>query len=95
MSRFTRAITQNDAEWIDDYRNLIYISETKHNEIPIKNNPNIIMSYTDPIINLVSQEMRGKIININLSSNDALLNTDLIRIMTEYNGKLLHKFYGI
>ena len=53
------------------------------------------MSYTDPIINLVSQEMRGKIININLSSNDALLNTDLIQIMTEYNGKLLHKFYGI
>lgn len=92
---FSKAITQNDAEWIDDYRNLIYISETKHNEIPIKNNPNIIMSYTDPIINLASQEIRGKIININLSSNDALLNTDLIQIMTKYNGKLLQKFYGI
>lgn len=92
---FSKAATQNDAEWIDDYRNLIYISETKHNEIPTKNNPNIIMSYTDPIINLASQEMRGKIININLSSKDALLNNQLIQTMTDYNGQLLHKFYGI
>ncbi len=92
---FKRAITQQDAQFIDDERNLIYLSDEKHAEFTATQNINIRASYTKPNILFLQLDNIENIITVNLDQRDALLSTDKIKDIISYNKLLIRKFYQV
>ena len=92
---FKRAVTQQDAQFIDDERNLIYLSAEKHAEFTATQNINIRASYTQPNILFLQLDNIEHIITVNLDQRDALLSADKITDIIGYNKLLLSKFYQI
>lgn len=90
---FNRAQTQSDAQWIDDERNLIYLSSAKHAEFTATQNINIRTSYARPILSFLQVDSIDNIININVEQDDAKIDLDRVNDMVEYNRRLLAKFY--
>lgn len=90
---FNRAQTQSDAQWIDDERNLIYLSSAKHAEFTATQNINVRTSYTRPILSFLQVDSINNIINIDVERDDAKIAMDKINDMVEYNRRLLKKFY--
>lgn len=90
---FNRAQTQSDAQWIDDERNLIYLSSAKHAEFTATQNSNVRTSYTRPILSFLQLDTIDKIISVDIDNEDAIVAKDRINDMVEYNRRLLEKFY--
>ena len=92
---FKRAQTQSDAQWIDDERNLIYLSSKKHSEFTATQNINVRTSYAQPILSFLQLDTIDGIINVDVDNKDAIVAKDKINEMVEYNRRLLKKFYHI
>ncbi len=90
---FSRVQTQLDAQWIDDERNLIYLSSAKHAEFTATRNSNVRTSYSQPILSFLQIDSIDNIITINVERGDAKIAIDRINDMVEYNRRLLEKFY--
>ncbi len=90
---FNRAQTQADAQWIDDERNLIYLSTAKHAEFTATQNSNVRTSYAQPILSFLQLDTIDKIIHVDIDNEDAIVAKDNINAMVEYNKRLLEKFY--
>ncbi len=91
---FKKANTQRDARYIDDERNLIYLSSSKHAEFTSTHNINIRASFKEPVISFLRLNDIDGIINVDLSKKDALVSNAKIAEMVEYNKKLLNVFYS-
>lgn len=81
------ATTRKQLELIDNYKNLIYISNKTHSKIPHDNNLFIKLNVKDGKILLVDPT-DGKSLDI---TNDILVNKKHIKEMLRYNQKLLAK----
>ena len=92
---FNKALTQQEAQWIDDKRNMIYLSTEKHAEFTTTRNINIRTSYTQPNFSFLPIDSINGIINVDLRRGEALLSTERVPEMIEYNKRLLKKFYGV
>ncbi len=92
---FKRAVTQQDAQFIDDERNLIYLSTEKHAEFTATQNINIRASYSYPNILFLQLDNIEHIITVNLDKHDALMSVENIKDMVGYNRLLLKKFYQV
>lgn len=83
VSYFT---TKKELSLIDDYRNLIYIKNTKHAEIPHDNNLFVKLDYRNEKILLVNPINARDYIDI---TNDVLININNLPVVIDYNKKLL------
>ena len=92
---FHVATSKQDALFIDNERNLIYLHKDKHAEFTSLRNINIQASYNTPIISFLPVNSIENIINVNLSNNEALVSHNRIHEMIDYNKILLKKFYYI
>ena len=81
------ATTRKQLELIDNYKNLIYISNKAHSKIPHDNNLFIKLNVKDGKILLVDPT-NGKSLDI---TNNILVNKKHIKDMLRYNRKLLAK----
>ncbi len=90
---FKRANNQQEAQYIDDERNMIYLSSQKHAEFTKSQNVNIRTSYSTPNILFLKLGSIDQIITVNLDNKEALLSVDKISEIINYNKKLLQKFY--
>ncbi len=91
---FNRAQNQSDAQWIDDERNLIYLSSEQHAKFTATQNINIRTSYAQPVLHFLPLNSIDQIIDINIDKSEALLAKDKIDEILEYNKRLLKKFYS-
>ena len=91
---FKKASTQKEAKYIDDERNLIYLSSNKHAEFTATHNINIRASYNEPILSFLQLNDIDNIINVDLSKKDALMSSQKIGEMVDYNKRLLRIFYS-
>ncbi|GEM_PF-948720 len=91
---FKKATTQKEAQWIDDERNLIYLSAQKHAEFTATQNVNICASYKEPNLFFLQRDNIENIIKVDITKEDALLSKDRIQDIIEYNKRLINKFYG-
>lgn len=92
---FKRATNQQDAQFIDDERNMIYLSSKKHDEFTRTQNINIRTSYSDPNMLFLQLDSINNVIIVDLNKNDALLAKKNIQEVLDYNKKLLQKFYQV
>lgn len=90
---FKKAVSQLDAQYIDDQRNLIYLSTEKHLEFSSTQNINIRASYSNPILSFLPYDSIEGIINVDLDHDDALVAKNKVEEMISYNKLLLQKFY--
>lgn len=90
---FKRANNQQEAQYIDDERNMIYLSSQKHAEFTKSQNVNIRTSYSIPNILFLKLGSIDQIITVNLDNREALLSVDKIDEIINYNKILLQKFY--
>ncbi len=91
---FNRAQTQMDAQWIDDERNLIYLSSKQHAKFTATQNINIRTSYTQPVLHFLPLNSIDQIIDVDIDKSEALLAKDKIDEILKYNKRLLKKFYS-
>ncbi len=90
---FKRANNQQDAHFIDDKRNMIYLSASKHAEFTKTQNVNIRASYTAPNLLFLQLDSIDQVITVNLANKEALLSAQHINEVVDYNRALLKKFY--
>ncbi|NCN64802.1 MAG: hypothetical protein GW779_00455 [Candidatus Altiarchaeum hamiconexum] len=83
ISYFT---TKKELLLIDDYRNLIYIKNTKHVKIPHDNNLFVKLAYRNDKILLVNPINTLDYMDI---TNDILININNLSVIIDYNKKLL------
>lgn len=88
---FSMAKSKNDALYIDDFKNLIYLKSQKHAEFTKSCNKNVILKYSDNK-NIIFLDFDDSFIMVDLLT-DALFSPKLLPIVKEYNNKLLKKFY--
>ena len=91
---FSKAQNKGDAVFIDDFRNLIYLEEKKHDEFTVKGNKHIIFNYTENNPNILFLDFENSFIIVNLTT-DALFSPELLPAVKKYNHDLLNKFYYI
>lgn len=89
---FSRALNKNDAIFIDDFKNLIYLKEKKHDEFTISGSKHVILKHTQNNPNLIFVDFDDNFILVDIS-NDALISTELLPAIKEYNKHLIKKFY--
>lgn len=91
---FSKALNKKDVIYIDDYKNLIYLSSEKHKEFTKLNNNNIKLKYdiNNPNMLFLSFDESYIIVNID---QDALISKELLIDVKNYNNKLLEKFYYV
>ena len=92
---FKRANNQTDANFIDDKRNLIYLSSSKHAEFTSSQNKNIRTSYSAPNLLFLHIDNADGFIVVDLTKQEALISENRIQEVVDYNKKLLSKFYNI
>lgn len=91
---FSKAQNKSDALLIDDYKNLIYLNNTKHLEFTSNGNQNVILKYTLNNPNIIFLDVNDKFILVDITK-DALFSEELLPTVKEYNEQLLKKFYLI
>lgn len=91
---FSKAQNKNDAVFIDDFKNLIYLSHNKHDEFTISGSKNVIMKYTENNPNILFMDFDDSFILVDINK-DALISESLLPIVKSYNQQLLKKFYYI
>lgn len=91
---FSRAENQRDTVFVDDYKNLIYLKETKHAEFTGLNSKNVIMKYSNNNQNILFGDFEDFYIIVDIDK-EALFNKELLPIVKEYNEILLKKFYYV
>ncbi len=91
---FSKAQNKNDAAFIDDYKNLICLSDEKHEEFTASGSKNVIMKYTQDSQNILFMDFDDKIILVDINK-DALFAPSLLPVVKEYNQMLLQKFYYV
>lgn len=91
---FKRAINKKDAQYIDDKRNLIYLSSEKHAEFTTSGNINIRASFRVPMMSFLRINDIENSITVDLNKKEALLSTQRIDEIVTYNKQLLQLFYS-
>ncbi len=90
---FNKATNKKEAQFIDDERNLIYLSSEKHKEFSNKQNINICTKYSNPNLLFLQKNNTDGFICVNIDTEEALISKDKISELIEYNEKLLKIFY--
>lgn len=89
---FSKAQCKNDALYIDDYKNLIYLNTKKHSEFTVSGNKNVILKYTLGNPNILFLDFNDSFILVDITK-DALFSASLLPDVKAYNQQLLKKFY--
>lgn len=90
---FSKAMSKADLKYIDDYKNLIYLSKAKHAQFTALGSKSVIMTQLDEH-RLAFTDFTGNEIVVDIRS-DTKISTSRINDMLEYNKKLLKKFYYV
>ena len=91
---FSKVQNKKDAIYVDDFKNLIYIKNKKHEEFTKAGNKNVILKYSKCNPNILFLDFEDSFILVDISK-DALFSPTLLPVVKEYNKTLLHKFYFI
>lgn len=91
---FSKAQNKNDAAFVDDFKNLIYLSSEKHAEFTISGSKNVILKYTKNNPNILFMDFNDSFILVDITK-DALFSDSLLPTVKEYNEQLLKKFYYV
>lgn len=91
---FSKAKNKNDALYVDDYKNLIYLTAQKHAKFTAENNRNVIMKYAQGEPNIIFMDFEDGYILVDIAK-DALISPALLPQIKEYNQQLLKKFYYV
>lgn len=91
---FSKAQNKSDAIFIDDFKNLIYLSNNKHDEFTVSGSKNVIMKYTKNNSNILFMDFDDSFILVDINK-DALVSEALLPVIKSYNQQLLRKFYYI
>lgn len=91
---FAKAQNKSDATFIDDFKNLIYLKDTKHAEFTISGSKNVILKYTQNNPNVLFMDFDDSFILVDITK-DALFSQSLLPIVKDYNTQLLKKFYYV
>lgn len=91
---FAKAQNKSDAVFVDDFKNLIYLSDKKHAEFTISGSKNVILKYTQNNPNVLFMDFNDSFIIVDITK-DALFSPSLLPIVKEYNIQLLKKFYYV
>lgn len=89
---FSRARNRLDLKLIDDFKNLIYILNTKHEEFKNSKNDFVKLKYTENYPFLLFEDFNDNYIIVNLES-EAKVNKAIIPSILDYNNSLLRTFY--
>lgn len=91
---FAKAQNKSDAVFVDDFKNLIYLSDKKHAEFTISGSKNVILKYTQNNPNVLFMDFNDSFILVDITK-DALFSPSLLPLVKEYNIQLLKKFYYV
>ncbi len=91
---FSKAQNKSDVLFVDDFKNLIYLSDKKHSEFTIAGSRHVILKYTQNNPNILFMDFDDSFIMVDITK-DALFSRDLLPVVKEYNAQLLKKFYCI
>ena len=91
---FAKAQNKSDALFVDDFKNLIYLSDKKHAEVTISGSKNVIIKYTQNNPNVLFMDFNDSFILVDITK-DALFSPSLLPLVKEYNIQLLKKFYYV
>jgi hypothetical protein len=91
---FAKAQNKSDAVFVDDFKNLIYLSDKKHAEFTISGSKNVILKYTQNNPNVLFMDFNDSFILVDITK-DALFSPSLLPLVKEYNIQLLKKFYFV
>lgn len=91
---FSKAQNKSDVIFIDDFKNLIYLNDKKHEEFTISGSKNVIIKSVQNSPNILFMDFNDRIILVNIYK-DALISPSLLPIIIKYNQQLLRKFYYI
>lgn len=91
---FSRAQNKKDTVFIDDFKNLIYLSEKKHEEFTLLGSKNVMMKVTQNNPNILFMNFSDTFILVDIYK-DALFSPLLLHTVKEYNQQLLRKFYYV
>ena len=91
---FAKAQNKSDAVFVDDFKNLIYLSDKKHAEFTISGSKNVIIKYTQNNPNVLFMDFNDSFILVDITK-DALFSPSLLPLVKEYNIQLLKKFYYV
>jgi len=89
---FSKAENKNDATYIDNFKNLIYLRDEKHTEFTVAGSKNIILKYNTNNPTVLFMNFDDSFIMVDIV-NDALFSRDLLPSVKEYNNFLIKKFY--
>ena len=89
---FSKARNRLDLKLIDDFKNLIYILNTKHEEFKNSKNDFVKLKYTENYPFLLFEDFNDNYIIVNLES-EAKVNKAIIPSILDYNNSLLRTFY--
>lgn len=89
---FSKAKNQMDLNSIDNFKNLIYILNTKHAEFNKFNNDLVKLKYTENSPYLVFEDFYDNYLIVNLE-HEVKVNKSLIPSILDYNKSLLKTFY--
>lgn len=92
--RDAKAQNKSDATFIDDFKNLIYLKDTKHAEFTISGSKNVILKYTQNNPNVLFMDFDDSFILVDITK-DALFSQSLLPMVKDYNSQLLKKFYYV
>ena len=87
---FGKANTKEDAKLIDNYKNFIYLSKTKHKEFTKKRNENVVMRMSDNFINFFDFNNNSIYVENNINS---FYNKNLKNDLNNYNNNLINYIY--
>lgn len=91
---FSKAQNKRDAVFVDDYKNLIYLKDKKHDEFTIAGSKHVIMKHTENTPHILFLDFDDSFILVDITK-DALVSSSLLPMVKEYNRMLLRKFYYI
>jgi len=89
---FSKAKNQFELSLIDDYKNLLYILNTKHAEFKNFNNDLVKLKYTEDSPFFLLEDFKDNYLSVYLES-EAKVNKSLIPSILDYNKSLLKTFY--
>lgn len=91
---FSKAQNKSDAVFVDDFKNLIYLKDKKHDEFTITGSKHVILKYTQNSPNILFMDFEDSFILVDITK-DALFSESLLPTVKEYNQMLLRKFYYV
>lgn len=91
---FSKAQNKSDALYVDDYKNLIYLADKKHDEFTMTGSKNVILQLMANHKDLLFMDFDNVGILVDMHK-DAMVSPTLIPVIKQYNEKLLKKFYYV